>query len=139
MNVSSVFRTIFLPLLGLDLHLSPMTRSISEIQVLLANEFLSGHFAVGIINFLESIEGLLVASLGRNLPVTDSDFMIAKVVVFEAADVVAGRNFSSQCAYSLEQSGPLLIDGYSDAFAVSNPSFCAKLRSSLAIPYCPLK
>ena len=66
---------MLISLLALDLHLSPMARSIGEIQVLLANEFLSGKFAVGVVYDPELVEGSLHSSLGGNLPVTDCDLI----------------------------------------------------------------
>ena len=89
-----------------------MASSIGEFQVLLRNEFLSGRFAVGVIDASELVEGILVASFGRNLPVTDCDFMIAKVI-FGKTENVAGYHVSSQCPYSAKQSDPFSIDGYS--------------------------
>ena len=62
---------------------------------LLINSF-PGPFVAGVVNFLESIEGVLVASLGRNLPVADCDFMIAQLV-FGRADVVAGDSTAFGC------------------------------------------
>ena len=106
----SFLRPVLLSFLALDLHLSPMASSIGKIQILLANEFLPGQFSVGIKNFPEIIEGLLVASLGRNLPVTDSDFMVAKIVVFGHADIVTRTYVPSQGTHSLKQSGPFRID-----------------------------
>ena len=54
-----------------------MTDSIKTIHALLADEFLSGIFAIGTENFLENVEGELAARFGRNLPMTDSDLMVA--------------------------------------------------------------
>ena len=119
---------MFLPLLALDFHLNPMTRAIDRVHFFLANEFFSRHIAVGVVYFLESIERILVAGLGRNLPVTDSNFIVAKVAVFFAGDIVAGDNASSQCANLIKQSGPFLIDGYSDALLVASPNPCASFR-----------
>ena len=87
---SFFLRPVLLPFLARNLHLSIMADSIKAIHAHLADEFLSRHFTVGCINFLESIEGGLVASFGRNLPMTDSNFVVAKVVVFGTADMVAG-------------------------------------------------
>ena len=70
----------------------------------------------------------MIASFGGNLPVTDSDLMIAKVVVLGVADVVAGRYVSSQCTYSLKQSCPFLIDGHSVAIDVHNPNLIARIK-----------
>ena len=118
---------MLLPLLGLDLHLSLMTSSIGGIHVLLADEFLSWLFAVGVVNVLEDVEGLLVATFGRNLPVTDCNFVVAKAV-FGAADVVTSHNVSSQRANSPKQSGPFLIDSYSVTLVVAIPNKYASLR-----------
>ena len=117
---------MLLPLLGRNLHLSLVTRAIDRVHFFLANKFLSRLFAVGVVNVLESIEGVLVAGLGRNLPVADSDFMIAKLVVFGQADVVARIYVSSQRAYLHYQNGPPLIGGYSHALvvAISNVNAC---------------
>ena len=73
----------------------------------------------------------MITSFGRNLPVTDSDFMIAKIEVFGAADVVTSIQVSSQRAYSVKQSGPFLIDRYSVALGVAGPN--AKIRSNHAL------
>ena len=118
---------VLLPLLALDLHLSVMTRSKGGFQEFLANELLSGLLSVSV-DFLELVEGVLEASFGRNLPVADSDFVVAKVVVFGTADVVAGQNISSQRAYSEKQNDPFLIDGYSVAFVVGIPNVNASFR-----------
>eukprot|EP00561_Arcocellulus_cornucervis_P013179 CAMPEP_0185803278 /NCGR_PEP_ID=MMETSP1322-20130828/2531_1 /TAXON_ID=265543 /ORGANISM="Minutocellus polymorphus, Strain RCC2270" /LENGTH=210 /DNA_ID=CAMNT_0028499141 /DNA_START=111 /DNA_END=743 /DNA_ORIENTATION=- len=104
-----------------------MASSIGEIHALLADEFLSGHFTVGIVNFPEIVEGILVASLGRNLPVADSDFMISRLI-FAVADVVTRRDISSQRAYSIKQSGPFLIDGHSVALVEAIPNATTTLR-----------
>ena len=130
MRSNCISGLVLLSLLTRNLHLSRMTRSICAIQVLLADELFSGPFVVGNVNFLESIERELMASLGRNLPMTDSDFMIAKVIVFGQADIVACRNVSSQRACSLKQSGPFLIDGYSVALVVAISNANASLRTA---------
>lgn len=117
-----VLIAMLLSLLALDLLLSVMADPTKAIHAFLANEFFPGVFAVGIRNFLEIIERRLAATSSDNLPMTDSDFMIAKVAVFEAADVVAGHNVSSQCAYLCKQSGPFLIDSYSAAIFVAHPN-----------------
>ena len=49
---------------------------------------------------------------------TDSDFMIAKVVVLGAADIVSCPYASSQRTCMFKQSGPLFIDSYSVALLV---------------------
>ena len=64
------------PLLALDLLLSVMTDSIKAIHALLADEFLSKKFAIGIVNILENVEGRLAARFGRNLPMADSDLVV---------------------------------------------------------------
>ena len=86
---------MLLPLLALDLLLSVMADSVKAIHALLANEFLSGNFAVGVVNLLERIKRRLAATFGRNLPVTNSDLMIARLV-FGVADVVTRSDASSQ-------------------------------------------
>ena len=86
---------MLLPRLALDLLLSVMADSINAIHALLANKFLSGHFAIGIINFLESVDRRLAARFGRNLPMTDSDLMVARIV-FGTPDVVARTDATSQ-------------------------------------------
>ena len=83
-----VFTAMLLPLLALDLHLGIMADSIHAIHALLTDKFLSRHF--GIINFLESIDRRLAATFSRNLPVSDSDFVVAKVVVLRAVDQRTG-------------------------------------------------
>ena len=113
---------MLLPFLGLDLHLSLVARSMGEIQVLLANEFLSRLFAVGVVDASELVEGILMASLGGDLQVTYSNFMIAKAVVFKAADFVSCLYDSSQRGYSLKQRGPFLIEGHSVAMVVDVPN-----------------
>ena len=124
------------PLLALDFHLSLMARSIGGFQVLLADEFLSGHFTVGvIINFLENIERRLAATFGRNLPMTNSGLMVARIV-FGNADVVKGQYVSPQRADSLKQSGPFLIDGHGVAIVVAIANACARLSSNT--PACEL-
>ena len=55
----------------------------------------------------------MVASFGGNLPVANSDFVVIKIEVFGDANVVTSHYVSPQCAYSLKQSGPFSIDGYS--------------------------
>ena len=52
-----------------------------------------------------------IPSLGGNLPVTDRNFVVAKLVVFVIADCMAPRDVSSQSAYTLKQSDPFLIGG----------------------------
>ena len=116
---------VLLSLLGLDLLLSVMARSIGGFQVILAAEILPRLLAAGVVDASQCVEGLLVASFGRNLPVTDPDFVVAKIMVFGDADVVTALNVSSQRAYSVKQSGPFLIDGYSDALVVAQPNVCA--------------
>ena len=118
---------MLLPLLARNLHLSLVTRAIDRVHFFLANKFLSRLFAVGVVNVLESIEGVLVAGLGRNLPMADCDFMIAKLV-FGVADVVARIYVSSQRAYLHYQSGLLLIDGYSVALVVDIPNINTSIR-----------
>ena len=120
-----VFTAMLLPLLALDLHLGIMADSIHAIHALLTDKFLSRHF--GIINFLESIDRRLAATFSGNLPVTDSDFMVAQLV-FVDADIMKGQYISSQRADSLKQSGPFLIDGYSVALAVALPNLTASSR-----------
>ena len=104
--------TMLLPLLAFDLLLSVMADSVKAIHALLANEFLPGHFTVGIVNFLQNIDRRLAATFSGNLPVTDSDLMVARLV-FGAADVVTSTYLSSQCTYSFKLSGPFLIQGSS--------------------------
>ena len=118
--------SVFHPLLALDLHLSVMTRSIGGFHALLADEFLPRNFAIEDVS--KYIEGELVASLGRNLPVTDSDSMIAKVEVFRVADVVTRRDVSSQRTYSPKEGRPFLIDGNSVALVVGIPNVNASFR-----------
>ena len=117
------------PLLALDLHLSPMASSIKAIHALLAKEVLSRHISIGVVDVSQSIEGGLVASLGRNLPVMDSDFVVAKVVVFGVPDVVPSIYIAPQCAHSPEQSGSLLIHGYSVALVVDIPNAYASIST----------
>ena len=57
------------------------------------------------------------ATFGGNLPVT-ADFMIAKVVILGAADIVSCPYASSQRTCSFKQCGPLFIDSYSVALLV---------------------
>ena len=52
---------------------------IGRVHFFLTDELRSGHFAVGVVYFSELVDGMLVASLGRNLPVTDRDSVIAKL------------------------------------------------------------
>ena len=92
---------MFLPRLALDLLLSVMADSVNAIHTLLTDEFLSGKFAIGIVNFLEKIESKLAASFGRNLPMTDSDLMVARLV-FDFSNVVTRKDASSQCTDDLE-------------------------------------
>ncbi len=47
----------------------------------LADKILSRNFTVGIINFLEIADGRLAVTLGRNLPMTDSKLMVARLVL----------------------------------------------------------
>ena len=117
-----------LPLLALDLLLSVMADSKEAIHALLADEFLSGNFTVGIINALESIERRLAATFSGNLPMADSDLVVAKVEVLGVADVVTSTYVSSQRAYSLKQRGPVRIDGYSVALFVAIPNAAASSR-----------
>ena len=72
---------MLLPLLTPDLHLRFVARAIGRVHFFFANEFLSGHSAIGVVDFSKRIEGILAATFSRNLPVTDSDFVVAKVVV----------------------------------------------------------
>ena len=76
------FFLVFFPSLGLDLLLSIMTGSIKAIKFFLADELLSGPFAIGIVNSLELIERRLAASFGGNLPMSDPNLVVAKVIVF---------------------------------------------------------
>ena len=92
---------MLLPRLALDLLLSVMADSVNAIHTLLTDEFLSGKFAIGIVNFLEKIESKLAASFGRNLPMTDSDLMVARLV-FAKGDAVARNDTSSQCTNGIE-------------------------------------
>ena len=119
---------VLLSLLALYLHLSLVTRSIDGFQILLADQLFPGHFTLGVVDFSQFPEGGLEASLGRNLPVTDCDFIVAKVIVFGPADIVVGHSAPSQRAYSLKQNDPCLIDGYSVALGVANPNLNASLR-----------
>ena len=116
--LSASFITVLLPLLTCNLHLSLMARSIGEIQVLLANEFLSRQFDVGGMDFSQCNEGFLLSSFGRNLPVADCDFMVARLI-FGAADTVPGHDASSQRANSIKQNGPFRIKSYSVAIVVA--------------------
>ena len=131
---------MLLPLLALDLHLRFVARAIDRVHFFLTNEFLSGQFAVGVVDFLEPVEGLLVAGLSRNLPVTDCDFVVAEVFVFVAADVVTRTDASSQRAYSQKQSGPFLINRYSVALvaAIRNGSASCR-RTELGGPNVAIK
>ena len=117
---------MLLPLLALDLHLRFVARAVDRVHFFLANEFFSGPFAVGVVEFLEAVEGILEASLGRNLPVADCDFVVTKIV-FGDTTVVTCHDASSQRAYPLKQSGPFLIDSYSVALAVAPPNACASI------------
>ena len=94
---------VLLPFLTLDLLLSSMASSIDRIKVLLAYKLLSGLFAVRIEDGLERIEGCLHSSFGRYLPVTDRDFMVAKIAIFEHTNIVAIGTRSSQCPYATEE------------------------------------
>ena len=118
---------VFLSLLTLDLHLCIVARAIDRVDFFLADEFLSGEYSAGVVDISEVAEGTLIASLGRNFPVTNSDLMVPRVV-FEAADIVPCLYVASQCTYSLEQSGPFLIDGYSIALIIAGPNTNASLR-----------
>ena len=73
---------MLLSLLALDLHLRFVARAIDRVHFFLTNEFLPGRFSVGVVDEFQCIEGLLMASFGGNLPVADSDFVVAKLVVF---------------------------------------------------------
>ena len=92
---------MLLPRLALDLLLSVMADSIKAIHTLLADEFLSGKFAIGVVNCLEKIESRLATSFGRNLPMTDSDLMVARLG-FAKGDAVARNDTSSQCTNDIE-------------------------------------
>jgi len=70
----------------------------------------------------------LKATFGGNLPVTDSDFMIAKVVVLGAADIVSCPYASSQRTCMFKQSGPLFIDSYSVALLVVDIAILFPMR-----------
>ena len=118
---------VLLPFLTLDLLLSIMTYSVKAIHAILANGFISRVFSVGIINHLELVNGWLHASFGRNLPVTDSDLVVARIV-FEAPDVMTRNDVSSQRTYSVKQSSPFLIDGHSVALEVALANFNASFR-----------
>ena len=117
---------MLLSFLALDLLLSVMARAIDLVHFFLADELISGYFTTGIVNFSEIVEGGLVPSFSCNLPVADSKFEVAKPE-FGNADVVTRSDVSSQRACSLEQSGPFLIDGYSDALVVDHPNVCARI------------
>ena len=119
---------MLLPFLALGLLLSVMTDSIEAFHALLANEFLSGLFAAGVVDKLEGVEGGLEASLGRNLPVADCDFMIVILVVFGDSSAVAGQNEPSQRANSFKESGPFHIHRYSVALAVAGPNFSTSFK-----------
>ena len=59
---------------------------------------------------------------------TDSDFMIAKVVVLGAADIVSCPYASSQRTCMFKQSGPLFIDSYSVALLVVDIAILFPMR-----------
>ena len=109
--------SMLLPLLALDLHLCFVARAIDRVHFFLTDEFLSGLFAVGVVDVSEIVEGHLQSSFGRNLPVADSDFVVTRIV-FGTADDLTRTYVSSQRAYSLKQSDPFLIDGRSIALAL---------------------
>ena len=69
-----------------------------------------------------------MASLGRNLPMTDCDFMITKTVVFGYSNVVAGAKTTSRCACSLKQCSSFLIDSHCFTQIVANPNACTSFR-----------
>ena len=119
---------MLLPLLAPNLHLSLMASSEGKLHIFLADELLPGVFAVGVVDVSELVEGSLVSCFGRKLPVADSNFIIAKAVILDAADAVAGRYASSQRADSLKQSGPFLIDSHSVTLVVDNPNLRARCR-----------
>ena len=118
---------VLLPFLTLDLLLSIMTYSVKAIHALLANDLFSGNFDIYIVDFLENINGWLHASFGRNLPMTNSDFVVARPE-FGVAAVVTRNDVSSQRTYSVKQSDPFLIDRYSVALAVALPNINASFR-----------
>ena len=59
-------------------------------------EFFFDVLIARIINFLEHVNGRLHASFSGNLPVADSDLIVARFV-FGKTDAVAGTNATSQC------------------------------------------
>ena len=73
---------MLLPLFSTDLLLSLMAGSIEVVKIVLADKFLSWPFTVGIVDISELIERNLTATFGCNLPVSDSELVVAKVAVF---------------------------------------------------------
>ena len=71
---------VLLPLLARNLHLRFVARTIDRVHFFLTDELLPRHFAVGVVDFLEPVEGCLQSSFGRNPPMTNSDLMVARLV-----------------------------------------------------------
>ena len=63
-----------------------MARAVDCIHFFLANDFFSRVFPVGVVDSSEIVEGELEARFGRNLPVTNCDFVVTEGVVFGPAE-----------------------------------------------------
>ena len=118
---------MLLPLLALDLLLSVMTDSIQAVHALLGDEFLSRLFAIGIVNDPEFVEGGLAASLGCNPPMSDSDFVVARIV-FDASKVVTRVDATSQCTNAVEESFTIHVLANTATSRVATSNVRARFR-----------
>lgn len=59
-------------------------------------------------NPFQSVKGLLMASLGGNFPMTNSNFMVTSIIFF-STNAVATKNVSSHCTDLIKYKGSLLV------------------------------
>ena len=72
---------MLLPHVAIDFHLNLMAGSIEVVKITFADKLLSWHFTIGIVDISELIERNLTATVGCNLPVSDSELVVAKIIV----------------------------------------------------------
>lgn len=73
-----------IPRLALDLRLSLVTDSIEAEYAILADKFLSGNFAIGVVDGLELVDRAMTSSFGYLLPMTDFDLVVSWLVYVDS-------------------------------------------------------